>query len=202
MADQHPDSPALDEHLDLYQALAWVRFRNVEFAANATHETLSAEKFGGKREPVAGYRELQSALRTRQLIARGEMPSGEWEPIPSPKWEVLDIAPLDFSRNAPYVTIKLASADLLLLFPALGETTVQTKAAVVRKGKRGRTKGAGSLADADAPLLEEMRRLLADKAAFSVDDAAKRVAAKAAGHGTFDSKFTRLARRYRVSEQN
>ena len=70
------------------------------------------------------------------------------------------------------------------------------------RGKRGRTKGSGSLEAADAPLLVEMRRLIDRGEAFSPDGAAKLVARKAKGGGTEESRATRLANRYRASEKN
>lgn len=67
--------------------------------------------------------------------------------------------------------------------------------------RRGRTKGSGSLEAADAPLLVEMRKMIAAGEAFSPDGAAKLVASRAKGGGTFDSRATRLANRYRASEK-
>lgn len=72
----------------------------------------------------------------------------------------------------------------------------------VRKPGRGRPKGSGSYAEADAPLLAEMRQLIAGQEAFSPDGAAKMIAHKAKGGGTLDSRANRLARRYSQSENN
>ena len=71
-----------------------------------------------------------------------------------------------------------------------------------RQSRRGRTKGAGSLANVDAPLLEEMRQLIAGGRAFSAHGAAKLVAHKAKGGGTEESRATRLASRYRAENKS
>jgi hypothetical protein len=63
--------------------------------------------------------------------------------------------------------------------------------------RRGRTRGSGSWANADEPLLEEMCELIENGSAKSPEDAAKKVADRAAGGGSWESKFTRLAKRYR-----
>jgi hypothetical protein len=62
--------------------------------------------------------------------------------------------------------------------------------------KRGRPLGSGSFKGADEPLLHEMRQLIETGVAKSAEDAAGRVAARAAG-ASFESKRTRLAKRYR-----
>lgn len=65
------------------------------------------------------------------------------------------------------------------------------------KPRRGRKPGSGSMANADAPLLQEMADLIATGRAFSPDGAAKLVASKAAGAATVDNKANRLAKRFR-----
>jgi hypothetical protein len=62
--------------------------------------------------------------------------------------------------------------------------------------KRGRPPGSGSLERADEPLLQEMHQLIETRFAKSAEDAAGRVAEKASG-ASFESKRTRLAKRYR-----
>jgi hypothetical protein len=57
--------------------------------------------------------------------------------------------------------------------------------------------GRKSLKDRDAPIVELMRQLLVTKKALSAQDAAMKVAAKAEGGGTLESRADRLARRYR-----
>lgn len=67
--------------------------------------------------------------------------------------------------------------------------------------KRGRGKGDGSMSNADAPLLDEMKQLIADGKAFSPNGAARLVWEKSAGNATEESRVTRLANRYRQAEQ-
>jgi hypothetical protein len=66
---------------------------------------------------------------------------------------------------------------------------------------RGRPKGSGSLADADQPLIAEMRGLIAGGHAFSATGAAKLVWNKAVGFGTESSKITRLVRGFNKAER-
>jgi hypothetical protein len=58
------------------------------------------------------------------------------------------------------------------------------------------------MAAADAPLLDKMRELIVGGKAFSPHGAALKVADKASGNGTVESKATRLSRRYRQLENN
>ena len=89
--------------------------------------------------------------------------------------------------------VKVSRAGLL----ALGHA-----APAVTLARAGRRKGDGSMAGADAPLLVEMRGLIADRKAVSPNAAALMVAHKAVGGGTTDSKAARLRRRYRELERN
>jgi len=61
---------------------------------------------------------------------------------------------------------------------------------------RGRPKGSGSLERADAPLIEQMRKLIIEEECVSPTAAAQAVAAYAKGAGTLDSKVRRLVERY------
>lgn len=69
---------------------------------------------------------------------------------------------------------------------------------------RGRTKGSGSLAPDDEPLLDEMEEKLKQREVASVQAAAQAVASKAKGAGTLDSRRDRLAKRFRerISSRN
>jgi hypothetical protein len=62
--------------------------------------------------------------------------------------------------------------------------------------RRGRPRGSGSYKPADAPLVEQMRKLMLDNPSLSPSAAATRLAEQAAGGGTLDSKAKRLAERY------
>ncbi|MDH3702602.1 MAG: hypothetical protein OEU46_14940 [Alphaproteobacteria bacterium] len=72
------------------------------------------------------------------------------------------------------------------------ERTEPTETAV----RKGRPKGAGSLAKQDGPLLSEMNVLIL-KENISSHAAARRVADRAQGGGTFESKVRRLEKRYK-----
>lgn len=65
-------------------------------------------------------------------------------------------------------------------------------------GTKGRPKGSGSLAPNDAPLLEEMKKMLSEGKANSVSAAAQKIADKASGAGTEESKRKRLERGYQT----
>jgi hypothetical protein len=60
--------------------------------------------------------------------------------------------------------------------------------------------GQKSLAERDRPLLDEMKRLMEDGRAQSVQAAARQLGSKADGHGVEASKIERLAKRYRRTE--
>jgi hypothetical protein len=60
--------------------------------------------------------------------------------------------------------------------------------------RRGRPSGAGSLQEADQPFVDQIRQL--NTGGLSAHAAARRVAAGAPGHGSEDSKVTRLYRRF------
>lgn len=202
-AERHPEGvDDLPEYLDMHQALAWVRFRDMSFVRDADADVLFAEKLWGAREPVGDHADLKAALASGRLIAFGAKPEEEWQAIPSPQWAKLDVAPRDPSRHAPYEFIRLRSADLTKLFLPVGATATDEDAPLVSQRRRGRIKGSGSLADADAALVDEMRTLIAEGRTFSVNSAAQMVADRAVGHGTIESKATRLAKRYRASEPN
>jgi hypothetical protein len=63
--------------------------------------------------------------------------------------------------------------------------------------KRGRKKGDGSYTAIDLPLLDEMKGLISSNQAASPEEAARKLAKKAHGSGSEESKAERLAKRYR-----
>lgn len=105
----------------------------------------------------------------------------------------------DAGRGSP-VLLSRQAFDAWLA--AIRDRTRAGEAAARRPStkKRGRTKGSGSFEASDAPLLEEMKQMIACGEAFSPDGAAKQVASRAKGGGTEASRATRLANRYRASE--
>lgn len=177
----------LPEFLELHQALAWVRYRDAEFTLSANADSLWAEKLYGSRVLQGGQQDLRQVLVSGRMVAWGAKPGEPWIDIPPPDWLELDIAPRDPARLKPYRAIRLKRDDLLKAFPKAGGP----------ERRRGRTKGSGSFADADLPLLEEMAALIANGKAASPDGAARLLADRAAGGGTFESKATRLAKRFR-----
>lgn len=66
----------------------------------------------------------------------------------------------------------------------------------VKAAARGRPAGVGGLAGLDSPLIAEMHAWIGQCEGRSIFAAAQRVADKAAGGGTFESKVKRLAARY------
>lgn len=70
------------------------------------------------------------------------------------------------------------------------------------KLKRGRPKGSGSLAHDDAPLIVEMSALIRSGKARSRTKAAQLVADRAKGHGTYESKVSRLVKGFNETEKN
>ena len=100
------------------------------------------------------------------------------------------------SEPAAWLEVRFDSADVR----ALDETHEET-AGEKRRRSPGRTPGSGSYAPLDAPLLEEMKRLLAERQELSVNGAAKLVADRAAG-ASFEAKVTRLRKAYVDLENN
>ncbi len=133
--------------------------------------------------------------------------SKEFSPIPAIRWinatllfkhgQHLTTYGLEneLADESTWHDVQFSRGNVLSLWPS---SSAQSEKA---EGRRGRTKGSGSLEAADAPLLTEMRTLIAEGKAFSPDGAAKMIAHKAKGGGTESSKATRLANRYRESEK-
>lgn len=116
---QEIDHEQLPAWLDMHQALAWVRFRDVAVAIKANPDTLMAENLWPTMVRHDGRREFQAALKDGRLSAEGARPNEEWVPIPSPQWQRLEVAPRDPSRTAPYEFIRVARSSLLSAFPPL-----------------------------------------------------------------------------------
>jgi hypothetical protein len=93
-------------------------------------------------------------------------------------------------RSPKWRRLAVKRADVMRLWPFSG-------------AKIGRPKRSG-WDTADEPLLAEMAALIGNGEAKSANDAARLVASRAAGTGTFESKQSRLAKRYRAwaSENN
>jgi hypothetical protein len=118
------------------------------------------------------------------------------------------LAPDEFYRftncqGRYWYDVRLRAADLFREFPELcrpaGDAESDQSKEQQPKSRRGRTKGAGSYAHLDGPLLDEMQTLIEKGEAVSPEAASHLVAAKAKGAGTVESKAERLAKRYRAS---
>lgn len=126
----------------------------------------------------------------------------------------LSLAPVSPTMEVRGVQLDRAGAELLIHERALRGELVRGKAegsASLQDGstkkpdvakRRGRTPGAGSYGHVDAPLLAEMKRMLAEQKVVSVHQAAGVVAERAYGTSTIESKAARLARAYRARERN
>ncbi|MCM3420548.1 hypothetical protein [Sphingopyxis alaskensis] len=130
---------SLPPTLNIYQALIWVRYRDVSMlhyrerpvdrptigppsVGTFRHHEADADQvaalllFSGK--PITGSaRDLESALTSGKLTAHGRKESQQFEPIPAMEWTELDVAPRDPARQWPYETIRVNSVELLGLFP-------------------------------------------------------------------------------------
>jgi hypothetical protein len=88
-------------------------------------------------------------------------------------------------------------------FTEISSTTiarVQPAQPRTKRKSRGKKPGQGSYSALDAPRLLEMKQLLSQGKAASVEEAARQVASRAHGFGTVESKAERLARRFRRDE--
>lgn len=126
--------------LNIYQALIWVRYRDVSllhyrerpvdrpiigppsvgafrrYKADAD-QVAALMLFSGK--PINGSaHDLEIALTSGKLIAHGRKESQQFEPIPAMEWMELDVAPRDPIRQWPYEKIIINSVELLGLFPS------------------------------------------------------------------------------------
>ena len=81
----------------------------------------------------------------------------------------------------------------------MGTQPLESKPSKIRH-RLGRKKGSGSLAALDKPLLEEMEKMISEGSVVSEWAAALKMAPKATGSGTIESKARRLARHYREQQ--
>jgi hypothetical protein len=91
----------------------------------------------------------------------------------------------------------LAGGDSCGSNPLAKTASGNTAKNVIQAVRPGRKPGQGSYAEIDLPLLDEMERLLQQRKAASAEEAAKKVAEKAHGTATLESKVDRLAKRFR-----
>jgi hypothetical protein len=139
--------------------------------------------------------DLQTALHAGDLIGEYCDERGEFGWIKSAGWGG-DNARVNLLRG----TVELEDGWIrLILFKieSIDKLANQTDYRSGKAGRPGRKKGQGSLDGIDSPLIEEMRGLLRAGSAASPEAAAKKVAGKAHGTSTLESKVDRLAKRYR-----
>jgi hypothetical protein len=92
----------------------------------------------------------------------------------------------------------LASDRAVIFHDIRVELAISDAASTPAPNKRGRGRplGSGSLVTADAPLIEEMHRIIETNPTLSVTAAAMKVADRAEGGGLLDSRVRRLTQRY------
>jgi hypothetical protein len=121
-------------------------------------------------------------------------PLAAWETGPDPvqsytarwSWRPREIA-----------LVEIAGDDVLRHWPPPESAGQAVPPPRNRAGGLKRRQNGSNYAIQDAPLVEEMRALLAAKAARSPEDAARAVVERAEGSGQPESKMKRLALRYR-----
>ncbi|MDR3410809.1 MAG: hypothetical protein P4L87_07680 [Formivibrio sp.] len=93
-----------------------------------------------------------------------------------------------------YREVEVKRDDLIRFFDAGGGQQKRKP-----KSKPGRKRGSGSYFAVDKLLFPEMASLIAEGIALSSQEAARKIAYKARGGGTEDSKATRLAKNFRAA---
>ena len=145
----------LPEHMNMHQALAWVRYRDANFASIVDPDALyAALLWPGDRKPIAGRDDLLSALASSKLVAEGELPGSEWEAIPSPQWAKLDVAPRNPARHAPYEQILVSRNQLLKVFPT-PKVVRASHAQAVSRCRRWIDEGKGNGSDKAWPFFKD-----------------------------------------------
>jgi hypothetical protein len=110
----------LPRNLTIHQAAAWVAYRDKEFALLCIDPLrYSASKFYPiDQRRVCEPTRLKAALLEGELVATGELRSGQIDLISPQEWRRLPLAPAVLERQAPYVVIWVERASLLRKFPA------------------------------------------------------------------------------------
>jgi hypothetical protein len=116
---------------------------------------------------------------------RDQIERGRWRFFEAELGTAVRLGP----QEAPVVV-----RDVLIYLRSAERNSVTKRKSTPRT--RGRPRGSGSYALADAPLLQQMKELIETGQASSVNVAASLVADKAKGPGTLESKLTRLRHRY------
>jgi hypothetical protein len=165
-----------------------------QFAENGTHITAERTRQATEREMWRAVREGRLRLRARERI---NAPLVELE-----DYALAELKITNWNRGRGEYSTGECVFDLQVAM-TVGSSSQATNASAVEAVTavhppariRGRPQGTG-FADSDAPLLREMRQLRTTGQASSNTDAARAVAAKAKGGGSFESKVRRLQKRY------
>lgn len=161
----------------------------------------------------AAERELVRMLERGDYAARGRS-SNTASPELIPAWDWTDstiVASRSFElrgtrdREVKFYDVRIEASRLPgwrdnVLIADRGDEQMSALAATTVK-RRGRKPGSGGYSRADKPLIDEMRQLIADGVATSLNDAARIVAPKAQG-ASVDAARDRLRKRYQELEDN
>lgn len=115
----------------------------------------------------------------------------------SDKWFEL---PIYVGGRRKYTDARFPRDEVMAVWPPQNPTVETQPVAgseINLRTSPGKKKGQGSYAAVDEPLLDEMAALLKNLSVASPEEAAKRVASRAHGAGTIESKVERLAKRFR-----
>ena len=127
--------------LNPYQVKAWVLYRDLALVASAGDwNGLAAQRLYGDEEPIIGsIKELIDCLQVGRMIAQGQKNGETFQPIAPVEWTRIALAPLDLSRQHPYVRIQFNRRDVLASFPAIGggavaadQSSAETESAALR----------------------------------------------------------------------
>ncbi|MDI3563936.1 hypothetical protein [Bradyrhizobium sp. Arg816] len=156
-------------------------------------ECANARDFDGKLVEIPHY--LWPRLRRAKELSGKALLAG-----PDRVYRDVRFSRLDVKALWPLAEVTPAAQDDGLAAPADAPPQTSAIRSEDQAKVRGRRPGQGSYASLDAPLLLEMKRLLAEGRAASAEEAARQLAVRAFGAGTVDSKAERLARRFREEE--
>lgn len=108
--------------LNPYQLVAWVQYRDLHVVSKAAGwNGLAAQHMYGTEPQIGTVLEVEGALQEGRLIAQGYPKNGDaFAPIPAVEWSRIALAPLEQSRQHPYVRIQFSRRDVLALFPKVG----------------------------------------------------------------------------------
>ena len=124
--------------LNPYQLEAWVQYRDLTVVANARDwNSLAAQRmYGDDAQIVGSISELLEALQSGLIIAQGQRNGETFQPIAAVEWTRIALAPLDLSRQHPYLRIQFKRDDVLKVFSADGPITPTSAAVSTARAER------------------------------------------------------------------